>query len=303
MWRMWLIGTALFFLVAVGLARAEEASWPQQASGSAPAIQPVPSQSSGTGGYPVQPRGPEALQPLPEANPGIVGYRPIPESMLVPASVTPATAQPGQQAPGPVFTNLGGPSTTGPYTLGRDDVVYIAVQGQPDFTGTFLVGPNGSIQFPYIGDVAADGLTKDELALRLGEALQQYVRVPSVQVMIVGFNSKAVYIFGRVARPGKYAMRGDTVKIRDAVIAAGLVVRHAKLRRVHIVKSDPEDPSYRVVDLFNVIYKGKTQDDVELVNGDIVVVPTTVWGGINDFLSELISPASHAARAAAIAAL
>lgn len=273
-----------------------------------------PNQAQGSGSVPgsgvaspafnaPQPQGPASIMPLPEANPGLIGYQPIPESML-PSTIAPAAqATLATPAQGPTPTTLGGPAfSMGPYTLGKDDVVQISVQGQPDFSGTFVIGPDGTIQYGFLGDVPADGLTKDELAQVVAEQLKRFVRVPSVNVMIVGFNSKAVYILGRVSRPGKYAMRGDSVKIRDALIAAGLVVHHAKLRKVHIVKSDPNDPSYRVVDMFKVLYKGKMKHNVDLVNGDIVVVPTTVLGGINDFLSELISPAGHAASAASIAA-
>ena len=272
------------------LAAEDDGSWQSAAPASQSPSQPAP-------------QGPAKIQPIPVAAPGLVGYQPIPESMLPTPAPTATTAPTAQPANVPVPTNLGGPTTTGPYTLGRDDVVYITVQGQPDFTGSYLIGPNGTIQYGFLGDVKADGLTKDELAQVLAEQLKKYVRIPSVSVAIVGFNSKAVYIFGRVARPGKYAMRGDTVKLRDAVIAAGLMVKHAKLRRVHIVKSATIKPTYRVVDLFNVIYRGKMQDDVELVNGDVVVVPTTIWGGITDFISDVFSPASHVARAAAVAAI
>ena len=132
------------------------------------------------------------------------------------------------------------------------------------------------------------------------EQLKKYIRIPSVSVTIVGFNSKTVYIFGRVSRPGKYSMRGDTVKLRDALIAAGLPVKHAKLRKVHIVKSASTNPTYRVVDVFKVIYNGKMQDDVDLVNGDVVVVHTTIWGGITDFITDVFGPSSHIARTAAV---
>lgn len=309
-WVSWGVGILLAG-PAMGVLAADESQaptnvQPNQAQGSVsvPGAGFSGASSAGTGFQASQPQGPAALQPLPEANPGLIGYTPIPESML-PSAVAPATqTAPATAANVPTPTNLGGPSfSVGPYTLGKDDVVLISVQGQPDFSGTFAIGPDGTIQYGFLGDVPADGLTKDELAQVVAERLKRFVRVPSVNVMIVGFNSKAVYILGRVARPGKYAMRGDSVKIRDALIAAGLLVRHAKLRKVHIVKSDPNDPSYRVIDMFKVLYKGKMKHNVDLVNGDIVVVPTTVWGGINDFLNELISPASHASRAAAVAAL
>lgn len=272
----------------------------QSASRVEGAGQPV----SQTGRPAQEPQGPELAPGLvPNVPAGFFGYTPIPESML-PIGAEPATPVTGQPAQGPIASNLGGPVlTTGPYTLGRDDVVYIEVRGQRDFTGSFVIGPEGTIQYGLVGDITADGLTKEELRVLLEDHLKQYVRVPSVNVTIVGFNSKAIYILGRVARPGKYIMRGDRIKIRDAVIAAGLMTKHAKLRRVYIIKSDPSDPTHRIVDLKKVLYDGKMKQNIDLVHGDIVVVPTTTWGKVNDFLGELISPASKASSVASLAVL
>ncbi len=248
-------------------------------------------------------------EPGPAAGPGptedLVVYKPISNSML-PVGVTPAgpaaTASPVNSARA---TNLGGAIVMpmGPYTLGRDDVLSIAVRGQPEFTGTYVVGPDGNLQYGYLGDVKAEGLTKEQLQDVLTELLKKYVRVPAVQVMIIGFNSKAIYILGNVAHPGKYAMRGDSIKIRDAVIAAGLVTQHAALHRVHIIKSDPKDPSYKIVNLQDVLYKGKMKQNVDLVAGDIIVVPTTFWGQVTGFIASVTDPASHAGTVASLAAL
>jgi protein involved in polysaccharide export with SLBB domain len=249
------------------------------------------------------PQGPE-LAPGAMPVQGLVAYKPIDESMLPKGAAISAQAPNATHANLPSSTNLGAPAINwGPYTLGPDDVVHIAVRNQREFTGVYAIGRDGKIQFGFIGDIDANGLTKEELARKVEEALKRYVRVPSVHVTIIGFNSKAIYILGRVARPGKYAMRGDSIKIRDAVIAAGLVVQHAKLRKVHIVKSDRAKPTYKIVDLQRVLYKGKMEQNVDLVHGDIVVIPTTVWGGINDFLTGLLSPTGHAGSVAALAAL
>jgi polysaccharide export outer membrane protein len=198
-------------------------------------------------------------------------------------------------APVPTATTMGGPTTLGPYTLGRDDVVQIDVAGQPDFSGVYLVGHDGNIQYGYVGDVQADGLTKEELVEVLTNQLKQYVRTPSVFVSIVGFNSKAVYIVGAVAQPGKYAMRGDTVKIRDALIAAGLLADNAALSRVHVIKADKTKPVKRLANLKEVLYRGRLQDNVDLVNGDVIVVPWTVWSRVTKFISGFVNPTTSVA--------
>jgi len=259
--------------------------------------------------------GDDELQPVPQgpgpapgpvtAIPDLVGYKPIPSSMLPVVGMTPAVQSPtAQAAPLPGQTALGGPAMTmGPYTLGQDDVVHIAVSGQPDFTGIFVVGPDGNIQYGAVGDVMTDGLTKDELQTLLTQTLTKYVRTPSVQVTILGFNSKAVYILGEVASPGKYAMRGDSIKIRDALIAAGLMTSNAALEQVHVIKSDPSDPTFTVLNLKKVLFKGIMKDNIDLVHGDIVVVPATLWGRISGFIASLTNPASKARSLAYLAAL
>lgn len=247
------------------------------------------------------PQGPGQTTDASTAPGGIVGYRPIPNSMLPIGNEQPAnTINPMQTAPTASASNLGGlpVGQTGPYALGRNDVIQIIVQGQPDFSGTYVINYDGTIQYGFVGDIQADGLTKEQLAEKLTEELKKYVRVPSVYVSIVGFNSKAIYILGEVSRPGKYSMRGDSIKIRDALIAAGLFTNTAALGRVHVIKSDVKDPTARVLNLKTVLFKGQMKNDIDLVTGDIVVVPSTVWSRITGFLGTLLSPA-HKARSVA----
>jgi polysaccharide export outer membrane protein len=191
----------------------------------------------------------------------------------------------------------------GPYTLGRDDVISVSVRNQPEFSGTFAIGFDGSIQYNYVGDIPIAGLTKYEVQQALERLLEKYIRVPSVNVMIVAYNSKVVYVIGEVGRPGKFIMRGDAIKLREAILAAGLPTGNAALGRVHVIKPDLTNPRVRVVNMKRILYKGKLKDDVDLAPGEIVVVPSTVLSSVNRFLSSLLSPITRAASFAALAAL
>jgi len=53
------------------------------------------------------------------------------------------------------------------YTLGRGDVIEIIVRNQPEFSGKFVIGPDGNIQYRFVGDIKAEGLTKEELKKKL----------------------------------------------------------------------------------------------------------------------------------------
>jgi len=232
----------------------------------------------------------------------IIGYQPIPNSAL--GAAQPAVAsqrglgqQPGSQLPIGYLTGVVG---EGLYTLGRDDVLRIEVRNQPEFTDNFIVGFDGRIQYNYLGDIPVAGMTKYEVQQILEKLLEKYIRVPVVTVSILAYNSKVVYVIGEVNRPGKYIMRGDTIKLREAILAAGLPTRNAALSRTHVIKPDLNNPRVRKVNLKRILYKGKLQDDIALYPGEIVVLPSTVLSSINDFLSQLLNPITRAAAAAAI---
>lgn len=272
-------------------------------------------------------------QTSPGASSGnIIGYKPIPESALeVAISAGPSQAFPGGQATAvgqatgqEAWQAAGGsngmvPSSQaaaslptvyqtgvlgeGFYTLGRDDIIRIGVQNQPEFSGDFPIGFDGRIQYNYLGDIPIAGMTKYEVQQVLEHLLKKYVRVPVVNVMIVAYNSKVVYVIGEVNRPGKFIMRGDTIKLREAILAAGLPNNRAALQRVHVIKPDLERPKVRVINFKKILYKGKLKYDITLASGEIIVVPSTVLSKVNDFLAALLSPVTRASSFAALAAI
>ena len=236
---------------------------------------------------------------------GIIGYQPINGAsyqQIASGQMSPAM----QQAPiMPIAGNrrTGYDYTTwqvgnGPYTLGRDDIVHIDARSQPDFTGDFIVGPEGAIQYGILGDVPVLGMTKYEVQQVISKLLERYVRTPVVNVSIVGYNSKAVYMIGEFNRPGKYLMRGDVIKLREAVIAANLPNHRAAMYRTHIVTPGVNGSKIRKINLRKALYKGKLENDIDLYPGEIVVVPASWMSVVGEFFGDLFSPIFSAGRAA-----
>ena len=284
--------TIAFVMLAV-LTFAHRPGWAAKSDESSPTPAPVSSYAT-------------SQTPSPE----VLGYQPIPNNALpdVTLASAPMPTSAGQlpQAGMPTGPRSYNYTTwlvgQGPYTLGRDDVIRIQVRNQPDFSGDFIVGPDGYIQYNYLGDVPVLGMTKYEVEQLLTKLLEEYIRVPAVDIVILGYNSKAVYLIGEVNRPGKYLMRGDVIKLREAIIAAGLPTGTAALWRTHIVKPDLTKPRVRRVNLKRILYKGRLKDDIDLFPGEIVVVPSTVLSAVDRFLSQLLNPITRAAAAAALGA-
>ena len=186
------------------------------------------------------------------------------------------------------------------YTLGKDDVVEILVRNQPEFSGQFVVNPEGNLQYKFVGDIPVEGLTKDQLKEILVKELTKFIKIPEVSVTVLAYQSKFVYVLGEVRAPGKYPMKGDAVSLRETLIAAGLPTPGAALRRTYVITPDELHPSYKKIDIYKILYRGIMEDDVTLAPGDLVVVPSTVPTELNRALTNLLSPFSKAASSAAV---
>ncbi|MBN2483759.1 MAG: polysaccharide export protein [Candidatus Omnitrophica bacterium] len=219
-------------------------------------------------------------------------------SFSVFAQTMPANANMGKNTPVSqvdALSEIVSAQVTSDYTLGKGDVVEISVRNQPEFSGQFVVGPDGSIQYNFTGDIKAEGLTKDELKEVIVQQLETYIKLPEVSVMILAYRSKNIYILGAVRSPGRYPMAGDQISLRDALIDAGLPTDAAALRRTLVIHPDETKPTLEKIDIYQLLYRGVLKDNVMLAPGDLVVVPSTVPSEFNKALTNLLAPISRTA--------
>ncbi len=128
------------------------------------------------------------------------------------------------------------------YRLGPADQLRITVFNEPGLTGPFVIGAQGNIAYPLVGDVRAAGLTVPEFTEALRTALQQYVRSPNVSVEVT--NYRPFFILGEVQRPGSYPYAID-LTVMNAVATAGGFTYRANRGRVFIRHANAaEEQSY-----------------------------------------------------------
>lgn len=134
------------------------------------------------------------------------------------------------------------------YSMGPGDELRIVVFGQSQLTGQFVVGANGAVDYPLIGDVVAAGLTVDQFSEALGEALRQgYVRNPNINVEVTKY--RPFYILGEVGEPGTYPFSAGLTVMRAVATAGGFTYR-ANSRVVYIQHSDEvNEREYRLTSM------------------------------------------------------
>lgn len=94
------------------------------------------------------------------------------------------------------------------YILGPDDQILIRAIDAPEISDKpFLIGAEGNITLPMIGQVNADGLTVEQFEQELNIRLKKFIQNPQVSVMVTEVNSRPVSVFGAVTKPGVIQLR------------------------------------------------------------------------------------------------
>lgn len=122
------------------------------------------------------------------------------------------------------------------YRLGVADKVRVTVFGEAALTGEFLVGGNGKISLPLIGETQASGLTIGEFQQEVATALLDgFITNPRVSAEVL--NYRPFYILGEVNSPGEYPYT-NSLTVLNAVATAGGFTYRADNRRVYIKRGD-----------------------------------------------------------------
>ncbi|PZR09614.1 MAG: polysaccharide biosynthesis protein [Archangium gephyra] len=156
-------------------------------------------------------------------------------------------------------------------TLAANDLLEVRVYQEADLSGVYRVDTDGHIDFPLCGKVKVQGLTPGGAAEAITACLKNgYVRRPQVSALVKEFNSKKVFVFGEVTKPGSFPYE-DGMTIVHAISQAGGLLRTASKNNVNVT---------RVVEGKEVKLPVKVEDIVigraknfTVQPGDIIFVP------------------------------
>jgi len=182
------------------------------------------------------------------------------------------------------------------YTLGVEDIIAVDVRRHPEFSGTYPINSEGKIQYKFVGDISAAGLTKNELKEKLTKILSSYLVEPAIDVTILEYRSKVFYVIGEVGRPGKYYMMADEIPVREAVVQAGLPLLSASGGRTKLITPDASGkPVTKSIDLNKILYKGDLKGNLVMKPGDVLYVPATFLTKVMRTISPVAGPVATAA--------
>jgi len=159
------------------------------------------------------------------------------------------------------------------YQIGPENVLLIDVyygRGE-ELSRKVRVSSKGYITFPLLGEVEVQDLTVADLEQKLTYLLEKDFLVnPQVSVFIEEYST--VSILGQVEEPGAYEIKGKLTVV-ELISMAGGFTKIADANNVRVMRTNPDGSKETIrVKAWDVINKGKEEDDLRLRPGDIVTV-------------------------------
>lgn len=157
------------------------------------------------------------------------------------------------------------------YRIGSGDVLKLDVFGRAEVSGVHTVGPDGKITIPIMGDVALNGLTRDDALAAIDLRLQQYFTAPVATLSVQQYTSNQITVLGRVERAGiqKFAHSPTLAEVLASAGAMPLLDKQASLTRCAIMRGRDK---LIWVDL-KALLNGDPDFNVRMKKGDIVYIP------------------------------
>jgi polysaccharide export outer membrane protein len=161
------------------------------------------------------------------------------------------------------------------YRLGPGDTLQVFVWNHPELTVTVPVRPDGMISTPLIAGVPAEGKTATQLAKDLEAALAEYVRNPTVSVMVtsfVGAYADQIRVVGQAAEPRSLPYRAN-MTLLDVMIAVGGLAEFAAGNRAVLVREQDGKTTRTTVRLRDLLDKGDISANLPMRPGDVLIIP------------------------------
>lgn len=161
------------------------------------------------------------------------------------------------------------------YVLGPGDEVIVDVWGGSVKNIRQYIAPDGNITIEEIGPVYLNGLKIEEAYQRVKNALSQvYASLNSeqpdtfIKVSLGNVRSIRVNVMGEVAMPGTYTLP-SLATLFHALYNAGGVNEIGSMRNITVSR---KGQIVAEVDVYDYLLKGKSDLDISLNDGDVVLV-------------------------------
>ncbi|MCA0132683.1 polysaccharide biosynthesis/export family protein [Winogradskyella alexanderae] len=114
---------------------------------------------------------------------------------------------------------------------------------------SYLVDYEGNIQFPVLGTLKVEGLTRTELTSLLTERISTYANDPIVNIRLANFT---ITIIGEVSNPGTFTIQDERITLLEALGMANDLTIYGSRKNVLIIREVDGKKKFAQVDLTSI---------------------------------------------------
>ena len=160
-----------------------------------------------------------------------------------------------------------------PYLLNSGDIVKVSVWGDSVEKDELVpVLPDGNITLKLAGQVKVKGLDIGQAKKAIAEGLKEYYPDPEVSVVVTDAKGYVVFVQGKVLKPGRVQMTGET-EVLQALSEAGGFDKFADKDEIKVLRREGKKQKVLPVNYSDLISGRDLSTNFELQAGDTLVVP------------------------------
>ncbi|GJL78490.1 MAG: sugar ABC transporter substrate-binding protein [Nitrospinaceae bacterium] len=163
-----------------------------------------------------------------------------------------------------------------PFVLGPEDLISISVWGNKELTTEMPVRPDGTISYPLIGDVKAQGLTPAQLKDTIAKEIRNYITDASVTVIVQEINSINISVAGEVVEPGTYKVNRPITLMHLFSMVKGFTEK-ADLRKSYLLRNGRKVK----INIYSLVKEDDFTQNIWLKPNDLVFIHDNFGNRIN----------------------
>lgn len=135
------------------------------------------------------------------------------------------------------------------YLIGEQDRLRIKVWGDVNLNTSsnptqiddssledLVVQNNGTIFYPYIGNIVVVGKSIEQIRKLVTKKLKKYITDPQVSVIVSKYKSKKVYIMGEVKNPDTYVINDTPMSLLDLMMLGNINQITADTEQIFVIR-------------------------------------------------------------------
>ncbi len=177
-----------------------------------------------------------------------------------------------------VFDDISDIQQSGNYVLQAGDLVDIKVFMEPNMDRVLRISSNGTVTYPLVGNIRIGGYSVSDAEIQLAEKLKYYIKNPQVSMLIKEYSNKMVYVLGQVKKPSELSIPPEkTITVLEAITSVGGFTDIANTSKIKVLRMENGKQKSIDVDVNAITKQGKKSLDIELLPGDVVFVPQSMF--------------------------